>query len=234
MGEDKRVLQLGGLGSLLAGVLLILTNVVLAVILPQTADPEVLIMRFPDVRAVSTAVLGLNLVALILEVALFLALYRALRRTSLASALYGSVLGVLGLVVLALAVTSALVAFVPLSDLYHAPGATPEEQATVVLMFQAAQGIVFTFFGVGWLLVPIGIMALGVAMLGATAFGKAFGGVSVVLGVAGVAGLAWAVVGIGVGSVSLGAPVTIVVPVIANLIFLFLLGGKVYSLSRAA
>ncbi|MEE9173113.1 MAG: hypothetical protein V3U41_09470 [candidate division NC10 bacterium] len=38
------------------------------------------------------------LVALILEVTLFLALYRALRGTSLAPALFGSVLGILGLV----------------------------------------------------------------------------------------------------------------------------------------
>jgi hypothetical protein len=81
-------------------------------------------MRFPDIRAVRTVEDSLYLVVLILWVAHFLALYRALRETSLAPALFGSVIGIVGFGVLA---AGALphVASVPISELYHAPGATP-------------------------------------------------------------------------------------------------------------
>jgi hypothetical protein len=78
------------------------------------------------------------------------------------------------------------VATAPISDLYHAPGATPEDQATLVLIRQATQGIFDALFVVGLLLLPIGVIALGVAMLGEAVFGKGFGGVSVVIGVVGV------------------------------------------------
>jgi hypothetical protein len=53
-------------------------------------------------------------------------------------------------------------------------------------MWQATEGIFDALFGVGLLLVPIGFIALGVAMLGAPAFGKGFGRVSVVVGAVGV------------------------------------------------
>jgi hypothetical protein len=78
------------------------------------------------------------------------------------------------------------VASTPISDLFHAPGGSPQEQATLVLMWQATEGIFDALFGVGLLLVPIGFIALGVAMLGAPAFGKGFGRVSVVVGAVGV------------------------------------------------
>jgi Domain of unknown function (DUF4386) len=142
-------------------------------------------MRFPEIRAARTVEDGLSLVVLVLWVTHFLALYRALSGMSLAPALFGSVLGIVGLGVLA---AGALphVASIPISDLYHAPGATPQEHATLVLFWQATEGIFDAMFGVGLLLVPIGFIALGVAMLGTPTFGKGFGGVSVVLGVVGV------------------------------------------------
>ena len=77
----------------------------------------------------------------------------------------------------------------------------------------------------GLLLLPIGVIALGVAMLGTPAFGKAFGGVSVVIGVLGVAA----------GVVLLidpGSPIAIV-SVLSLIAFHIALGWKVYSLSRA-
>ena len=57
--------------------------------------------EFPDIRAARTVEDSLYLVVLILWVAHFLALYRALRETRLAPALFGSVLGIVGLGVLA-------------------------------------------------------------------------------------------------------------------------------------
>src|ERR687893_632506 len=151
---------------------------------PDPASTEGEITRFPEIRAARTVEDGLYLVVLILWVAHFLALYRALRGTSLAPALFGSVVGIVGLGVLA---AGALphVAAAPISELYHAPGASPEDQATLVLIWQATQGIFDALFGVGLLLVPLGFIALGVAMLGAPAFGKGYGLVGLVVGAVG-------------------------------------------------
>jgi Domain of unknown function (DUF4386) len=223
--EDKSVLRWGGLAGILGGIVFILVFViVIAFVGADPAQPEGEVMRFPDIRAVRTVEDSLYLVVLILWVAHFLALYRTLRGSSLAPALFGSVIGIVGLGVLA---AGALphVATAPISDLYHAPGATPEDRATLVLMWQATQGIFDALFGVGLLLVPIGFVALGVAMFGVPAFGKGFGGVSVVLGVVGV--VAASVLLVDPHSPSAFAGVLVLIA------FHLVLGWKIYSLSRA-
>src|SRR5829696_1372083 len=224
--EDRDVLRWGGLAGILGGIIFIVVFVVvIAFVGAEPAQPEGEVMRFPDIRAARTVEDSLYLVVLILWVAHFLALYRALRGTSLAPALFGSVLGIMGLGVLA---AGALphVATAPISDLYHAPGATPEDKATLVLVWRATQGIFDALFGVGLLLVPIAFVALGVAMLRVPAFGKGFGGVSVVLGV----------VGIVAASVLLVDPLSpsAFVGVLALIVFHLVLGWKLYSLSRAS
>jgi len=226
MEQEKSVLKWGGLAGMLGGILFILTWVVVGVFVPpDPADLAGWVTRFPDIRAVRVVENGIYLVALILEVPLFLALYRALRKTSLAPALFGSVLGLVGLVVMAVS-TTPHVAHAPLSDLYHAPGATPEEQATLALMWQATWGVFDAMLYVGFFVVPTGLIALGVAMLGAPAFGKRFGRMSVVLGVVGLVAAVLQMVDpssmIGAGSY------------LAIIIFHLVLGWKVYSISRAS
>jgi hypothetical protein len=224
MGEEKSLLRWGGLAGMLGGLIFILIAVILVGFAPlDPADPEGSVMRFPDVRAAVALGESLYLVSVILWVTLFLALYRTLRGTSLAPALFGSGLGLLGLVVFA---AGALphVAFAPISDLYHAPGATPGEKATLVLVWQGTQGIFNELDTSGFLFITIGFIVLGVAMLKAPAFGKGFGGVSMALGAAGVAGISV----FGVDSFSF-APFAILV----FIIFPLLIGWKVYSLSRA-
>jgi hypothetical protein len=223
--EEKSVLRWGGLAGILGGIIFILVFIIVIVFVgADPAQPEGEVMRFPDIREARTLEDSLYLVVLILWVAHFLALYRALRGTSLAPALFGSVLGIVGLGVLA---AGALphVASAPISDLYHAPGATPEDQATLVLMWQATEGIFDALFGVGLLLVPVGLVALGVAMLGAPDFGKVFGGVSVVLGAVGVVAATVLLVDPLSPSAFLG--------VLALIVFHLVLGWKVFSLSRA-
>jgi hypothetical protein len=225
MEEEQSVLRWGGLAGILGAIIFIAVFVVvIAFVGADPAEPEGSVMRFPDIRAARTVEDSLYLVVLILWIAHFLALYRALRGTSLAPSLFGSVLGIVGLGVLA---AGALphVASVPISELYHAPGATPEDQATLVLMWQATEGIFDALFGVGLLLVPIGLIALGVAMLGSPPFGKGFGRVSVALGVAGVVA----------ASVLLVDPLSpsAFVGVLSLIAFHIVLGWKLYSLSRA-
>jgi hypothetical protein len=183
------------------------------------------IERFPDIRAARTIENSLYLVTLILWVPHFLALYRALRGTSLAPALFGSVLGILGLGVLA---AGALphVATVPLSDLYQGSGATPADQAALILIWQATWGIFDALLFTGLAIVAAGLLALGVAMLGNPAFGKGFGWLSVILG-------GFGIVAAVVVLVDPDSPIA-VVGIFALIIFHFVLGWKLYRLSRIA
>ncbi len=223
MEQKKSVLRWGGLAGILGGIIFILTFVTrIAFVGPDYVDPEGVVM-FPDVRAALTVENSLYLVSLILWVTLFLALYRALRGTSLAPAL-GSVLGVMGLAMLAVG-SLVYVATAHVSDLYHAPGATPEDQATLVLLWLATYGIFEALLAVGFLLLQIGVIVLGVAMIGAPAFGKGFGGASVVLGVVGVVATSTMLV--------VSSPI-VAVGVLALIVFHLVLGWKVYSLSRTA
>jgi hypothetical protein len=223
--EEKSVLRWGGLAGILGGIVFVLVFVVVIVFVgPEPVEPEGEVIRFPDIRAARTVEDSLYLVVLILWVAHSLALYRALRGTSLAPALVGSVLGIVGLGVLA---AGALphVATAPISDLYHAPGTTPEDRAALILMWQATEGIFDALFGVGLLLVPIGFVVLGVAMLRVPAFGKGFGGASVVVGV----------IAVVAASVLLVDPLSpsAFVGVLALIVFHLVLGWRLYSLSRA-
>jgi hypothetical protein len=171
MEAEKSILRSGGLAGVLGGIFFIAVFVIVIVFVgADLTEPEESITKFPDIRAARTVENSLYLVVLVLWVIHFLALYRALRRANPAWALFGSVLGILGLGVLA---AGALphVATLPLSELYHAPGATPEDQATLVLVWQATQGIFDALLITGLCILPIGLIALGVAMLGAPAFG---------------------------------------------------------------
>jgi hypothetical protein len=178
-------LRWGGLAGVLGSVVFIFVFVwVIAMVGMETVEPEEMVMRFPEIRAARTVENSLYLAVLVLWVPHYLALYRALRGSSPAGALFGSVLGIVGLVVL---IAGALphVATLPISDLYRAPGTTPEAQAALVAMWQASWAIYDALFIAGLAVVPIGVTVLGIAMLGASAFGKSVGWVSVVLGVLG-------------------------------------------------
>ena len=224
MEQEKSVLRWGGLAGIVGGILLVAVFVIVGVFVgAPAAEPAGSVMRFPDVRAAHTVEEVLYLGVLALWAIHFLALYRALRATSLAPALFGSALGIMGLVVLA-AGALPQVARTPISDLYHAPGATPEDQATLVLLWQATQGMLDALLVTGLLLLPIGLLMLGVAVLRTPAFGRGYGWVSVSLGVAGVAAAVAVVIDPG--------SIIAVVGILALIVFHIALGWKVYSLSK--
>lgn len=161
-------------------------------------------------------------VAVVLLVPLFLALYRALRGSSLVPALFGTGLSLLGLALYAVGALPPVV-FNRISDLYHANGATSADQATLVLLWQGFQGLFNETDTVGFIFMNVGLIVLGVAMPKTKAFGKIYGGISVVLGLAGVLGTSL----FAVDSVSF-APFAI----IAYIIFPVLFGRKLYRLSK--
>ena len=226
--QEKSVLRWGGLAGLLGGIIFLLAFVVAIAGPVGMEDPATLeewVMRFPNIQAARVVENVLYLVGLILGVPLFLALYRALRKTSLAPALFGSVLGIVGLIPM-MASSNPHVAHAPLSELYHAPGATLADQATLALLWQAIWSMIDMITYVGFFIVPIGFIVLGVGMLGSPAFGKGFGGVSMALGVVGFIAAVFQIADpasmIGVGSY------------FAIIIFFLVLGWKVYNLSRSA
>jgi hypothetical protein len=125
--EEKSVLRWGGLAGILGSIVFVLVFVVvIAFVGPEPAVTEGEVMRFPTSerraqwRIASTwwfSSFGspISLPCIVL-----------CGGTSLAPARFGSVLGIVGLGVLA---AGALphVATAPISDLYHAPGATTED-----------------------------------------------------------------------------------------------------------
>ena len=224
MENEMSVLRWGGLAGILAFIVWIVEMPLYGFVDPFT--PEGL-MRFTDVRAALGISTILMMTIAFLSVALVLALYRALRGTNLAFALFGSVLGVTGYIVTALGDASTFFAFAPISDLNQVPAATPETQAMVVLLWQAAQGITHTFFFVGSLFMTTCFIVLGVAMLRAPAFGRRFGVVSIVLGMIGIVGVIASLFVAGETGIQIMG-----VSVFANIIFLPLFGWKLYSLSR--
>lgn len=228
MEQEKGVFRWGGLAGILGSIIFILVFAIVVVFVGDAGGGEVggagTPERFPEIRAARTVENGLYLLVLMLWIIHFLALYRALRGTSLASALFGSGLGILGLALLA---AGALphVATIPLSDLYHEPGATPEDQAALALMWQATWGIFDAFLVAGLAMVAVGLTVLGTGILTTPAFGKLVGWLTVVIGALGIAAIV--VVLIEPGSV------LAVINVLSLILFHLVVGRKVYSLSKA-
>jgi Domain of unknown function (DUF4386) len=184
--DQRCVLRWGGAAGILGSVIFVLVFVIVAVFVgSEPAETAELVERFPDDRAAHTVENGLYLVVLILWTVHFLALYQALRQASLGPALFGSVVGIVGLTVLA---AGALphVATLPISDRYQAAGASPEERATLVSLWDATQGLFDALFITGLAVLPIALIVLGIAMLAAPAFGTGVGRLSIGLGVLGV------------------------------------------------
>ncbi len=222
--SEKAVLRWGGLAGLVGGVLFIIVFGIVGVFVgEEPAGVEGAIMRFPDIMAARTVENGLYLVVLALWAIHMIALFRALRETSLAPALFGCALGLVGLAVLA---AGALphAASVSISDLYHDPGATPADQATLALVWQGTQGIFNALLVTGLVILPMSLLAFGAAMLGNPAFGRRRGRATIALGVVG----AVAAVALLVDPLSFVA----LVGVFALIAFHLVVGWRMYRLSN--
>ena len=233
LGEEQSVLRWGGIAGLLAGIIIILVFVIVFAFAPgslsrdpQTiADFEEEVIRYPEEAAVRNVANSLFLVAAILAMALFLALYRALRKTSLASALFGSVLGIVGLVmVLSIAVLDTMI-FRAISNVFLS-AATAQERTSVVVLLPFLRGINLALAIAFAVLMSAGYISLGAAMVGNGDFGRAFGLVSAGLGVVGFGAL----LSLPVAFTLAAAQLSLILPIP----FFLLFGWKVYSLSRAA
>jgi hypothetical protein len=188
--QPGSTLRWGGVAGVAGSVLLLVVFAIVAVFVGMdTISAEDAVARFPDVRAARTVENGLYLVVLVLWVIHALALHRALRSASPALALFGTALSILGLAMLA---AGALphVASAPIADLYHAPQATLQDQSTLVLLWHATQGMFDALLVTGLVIVPMGLLALGMAMRADPAFGKGTARSSLALGGVGLAAAA--------------------------------------------
>lgn len=182
--EDRRVLRWGGLAGVLGALTLLLVFVIVGAFVGTFAGPEAEVAAYPDVAVARTFENGLYLVALLLWAVHLLALYRALRASSPAPALFGVGLGIMSVVMLAAGALPHVVT-APVSDLYHAPGTTPDERASLVLAWEASQGVIDSLLVVGLVIAPLGLLLLGAAMLRTPTYGRGVGRATIGLGAVG-------------------------------------------------
>ncbi len=221
-GAERGLLRWGGVAGVLTAFFLVLTAVTLFGFVRLPADPRAVVAKYPDFRMAYAIGETFTLLSAVFAVAFYLALYRALR-SRLAPALWGTGLSLLGLAVDAVE-GAPRIAYGHISDLYHAGAASPQDQATLALIWQTTQALFTEFDTAATILLTTGYVLLGVAMLGNPAFGRTFGVVTGVLGLAGLVGVYL----LGVSSLlfaPLGLFVLIVLPA--------LLGVKIYRLAGA-
>ena len=226
VSQEKSVYKWGGLAGIVGGVLSILSIVVAAGFVP--ADPPSyaeLVARFPAVQMLRVAENLLYMLGLVSGLLLVGALFLVLRKTSFAPAFFGSILAVVGLVSMIISATPH-VAHNRVFEMYETFGTTPAAQETLGYIWQAVLGVMDAPLYVGFLVGMLGFVFLTVAMFGSPDFGKGLRWVSVVIATA---GLAAAFLQIITPESVIGA-----ISFFAYLIFEFVLGIKVYKLSKTA
>ena len=222
--QEKSVLRWGGLAGIFGSISLILIMVFVAVAIGEgPEDLKEIVARFPEIHMLRVFENAVYLVGLLLEILLFLALFYALRKDSLAPALFGSTLGIVGLISMAISSTPH-VGHHPLSELFQAAGTTPEAQEAIAIMWQGVWGIFYGPLYVGFFVVPLGLFLLGVAMFATPEFGRGISWMTVVIGaLAFVAAVLQMIDPAGdIGAVSYLAPIVVY----------FVLGMKLNKLSK--
>jgi hypothetical protein len=182
--ELERSVRWGGLAGIAGSILFVIVFAFVGVVVGvDPTGPAGAIERFPEIRAGRTVENGLYLLVLVLWIAHALALYRVLRKTG-AAALIGTGLAAMGLTVLAAGALPHAAA-VSLATLYHAPDASAQYQLALVAAWHASQGIMNALLVTGLVVLPLGVICLGVAMRGAVGFGRRIGALGVGLGLVG-------------------------------------------------
>lgn len=186
---DRQLIRWGAVAGL-AGVAAFVGTVavVVGLGLPAADDPETL-TDFADIEAGRIAEHFLYLAALILFALHLLVLHRLLRASHPAAALFGTAVAEIGLVIMA-ASSILHMSTAPLADLYTSSETPPEDLPAIEYAWHGAQSVFDTMLATGVLLVPIGIVLLGIAMRSSSAFGARTTGITLVLGVVGIAGAA--------------------------------------------
>lgn len=174
MGEEKRFLQLGGLGGLLAGILPIV-SLLLAVSLGFTGpgSTEELLRRFQDFGRAYLIFPGLSLAASLFAVTLFLALHRVSKTVSPVTAVVGAALGTSGALFAAANWGIIIIGGPFLADLHAA--ATGADRTTILIAAQAWEQVPHGFQFFGGLLIGLAFVSFGWALRARTDVQGGFG-----------------------------------------------------------
>jgi len=183
--QENNLLKWGGISGIAGSTIFIIVFIIVGVFVG--ADPIELddwVTRFPEILTARVFENGLYLLSLILWIPTYLAIFHVLNKKALAPALFGTALGIIGLVIMA---TGALphIATIPLSDIYHASGATPADRASIALMWQATWGVFDAILIAGLMFTPLAFLCLGASMANHDMFSKRASWLTVILGVAG-------------------------------------------------
>ena len=185
--HEWQVFRFGGLAGLVgSAVLLFVFGFTATVVGDDPATPVGMIERFPGVRTARTIENSFYLMSLVLWAVHSLALYWALRTTNIASALFGGLLSILGITILAVGALPH-VASVPLADLYHAGEAGAADKAALANMFKASWAIFDAMLIAGLTVLPFGTLLFGMGMVNNPAYGRGLGIMSIVFGLIGIA-----------------------------------------------
>jgi uncharacterized membrane protein len=199
------VTRWGGIAGVAGSLVLVGVFVLVAALIgTEPADPEGLLIRFPEVRATHLVENTLYLVTIALWALHSATLHQALRRVAPGAALAGVTLTLLGLAMLAAGALPHLWQ-IPLSDAHHAAGTNTDAQTMLVFVWQATQGVFNALLVTGLVLLLTGTLAYGIAMRRDPAVGAVLGWLAVGLSVVGVAAAAIALVQTAAAAVSVVA-----------------------------
>ena len=183
--QEKNLLRWGGLSGLLGGSLFIIVMVFVGVVIGD--DPSTLSgwpLRFPDIYTARVVENIIYLSALLLGIPMFLSLFWALWRTSLAPALFGAALGIIGLTGMLISATPH-VAHAPLAEIYHQSTATAADLSALDLMWQATSGVFNAPLYVGFFVLSLSMLLCGAGMRRSALFGRGWWLSTLVLGLIG-------------------------------------------------
>lgn len=190
-GADRQLLRWGGVAGVAGALFMFGTLLVVTMLgLPDASDVETL-TDYPDIAAGRMAEHFLYLGALVLFTLHVLALYRMLRPAHPAAALFGAATTVMGFITMA-ASSMLHISTAPLSDLYVA--AEAGERAAIEAAWVGAQSVFDTMLATGVLLVPIGLLLLGLAMRRFPAIASSIMWLTIGLGAVGVVGATIAII----------------------------------------
>jgi len=223
--QERELFRFSAMAGLLSGALLLIAMVFVATMVPpEPTELAQWAQRFPDVQMKRIIENGIYLVGLLMAIPLMLGMLVSLRSSSLTYALTGATFIILGISAMAISSTPH-VAHAPLSKLYHAAEATAQTKVSISLMWQATWGVFNAMLYVGFLIVSVGLITIGLASFKSPLYGKGFSWIVVALGTA---GLVSAVLQIMDPASAVGG-ITYLCFIAAVLVF----GWKLFTISRA-
>jgi hypothetical protein len=185
--RERQLARWGGAVGLGGVALMLLTfAVVIGLDLPDASDSETL-TDFADIETGRIVEHLLYLGALILFTLHVAVLYQLLATAHWPAALFGTALSTIGLTIMS-ASSLLHVSTSPLADLYTDPSTPPDELSAIEYAWHGAQSVFDSMLATGLLLVPIGMVLLGVAMRRSRQFGPRLGWLAIGLGGIGVVG----------------------------------------------